>query len=101
MIGAESAMFVAAVLGVLVAMAMALLRAILGPTVYDRIMAVNMFGTKTVLLIALLGFVAGRPEFLDIALVYALINFIGTIAMLKFSAYGDLSIASHEDEGDI
>ncbi len=101
MIGAESAMFVAAALGVLVAMAMALLRAILGPTVYDRIMAVNMFGTKTVLLIALLGFIAGRPEFLDIALVYALINFIGTIAMLKFSAYGDLSIASHEDEGDI
>ncbi len=101
MIGAESAMFVAASLGVLVAMAMALLRAILGPTVYDRIMAVNMFGTKTVLIIALLGFVAGRPEFLDIALVYALINFIGTIAMLKFSAYGDLSIASHEDEGDI
>ncbi len=101
MIGAESAMFVAAALGVLVAMAMALARAILGPTVYDRIMAVNMFGTKTVLLIALLGFVAGRPEFLDIALVYALINFIGTIAMLKFSAYGDLSIASHEDEGDI
>ena len=101
MIGAESAMFVAATLGVLVAMAMALLRAILGPTVYDRIMAVNMFGTKTVLMIALLGFVAGRPEFLDIALVYALINFIGTIAMLKFSAYGDLSIASHEDEGDI
>ncbi len=101
MIGAESAMFVAAALGVLVAMAMALLRAILGPTVYDRIMAVNMFGTKTVLIIALLGFIAGRPEFLDIALVYALINFIGTIAMLKFSAYGDLSIASHEDEGDI
>ncbi len=101
MIGAESAMFVAASLGVLVVMAMALLRAILGPTVYDRIMAVNMFGTKTVLIIALMGFIAGRPEFLDIALVYALINFIGTIAMLKFSAYGDLSIASHEDEGDI
>jgi multicomponent Na+:H+ antiporter subunit F len=101
MSGAESAMFVAASLGVLAVMGMALLRAILGPTVYDRIMAVNMFGTKTVLLIALLGFVAGRPEFLDIALVYALINFIGTIAMLKFSAYGDLSIASHEDEGDI
>ena len=101
MSGAESVMFVAASLGVLAVMGMALLRAILGPTVYDRIMAVNMFVTTTVLLIALLGFVAGRPEFLDIALVYALINFIGTIAMLKFSAYGDLSIASHEDEGDI
>ncbi len=101
MSGAESAMFVAASLGVLAVMAMALLRAIMGPTVYDRIMAVNMFGTKTVLLIALLGFMAGRPEFLDIALVYALINFIGTIAVLKFRAYGDLGLASHEEEGDI
>ncbi len=99
--GSGELMFAAGALGVLVAMAMALARALMGPTTYDRIMAVNMFGTKTVLLIALLGFVAGRPEFLDIALVYALINFIGTIAMLKFSAYGDLSIASHEDEGDI
>jgi multicomponent Na+:H+ antiporter subunit F len=79
-------MFAAGALGVLVAMAMALARALMGPTTYDRIMAVNMFGTKTVLLIALLGFMAGRPEFLDIALVYALINFIGTIAVLKFRA---------------
>ena len=94
-------MFVAAAIGVLVTMAMALLRAILGPTTYDRIMAVNLFGTKTVLIIALLGFIAGRPDFLDIALVYALINFIGTIAVLKFRAYGDLGVASHDEEGDI
>ena len=99
--GAGELMFAAGALGVLVAMAMALARALMGPTTYDRIMAVNMFGTKTVLLIALLGFMAGRPEFLDIALVYALINFIGTIAVLKFRAYGDLGLASHEEEGDI
>jgi multicomponent Na+:H+ antiporter subunit F len=89
-------MFIAASLAVLVTMAMALVRALLGPTVYDRIMAVNMFGTKTVLLIALLGFLDGRPEFLDIALVYALISFVGTIAALKFLRYGDLGRGGSE-----
>ena len=84
-------MFAAAALATLVTMALALARAVLGPTVYDRILAVNMFGTKTVLMIALLGFLTGRPDFLDIALVYALINFIGTIAVLKFRRYGNLS----------
>ena len=49
--------------------------------------------TKTTLLIAVLGFLAGRPAFLDIALVYALINFVGTIAVLKFTKYGDLGLA--------
>jgi multicomponent Na+:H+ antiporter subunit F len=72
-------MFVAATIGILASMAIVLVRALLGPTVYDRVMAVNIFGTKTVLLIAVLGFLTDRPEFLDLALVYALINFIGTI----------------------
>lgn len=71
-------------------MVLALVRALLGPTVYDRILAVNSFGTKTVVMIALLGFLMGRPEFLDIAIVYALINFIGTVAVLKFFEYGNL-----------
>ncbi len=83
-------MFVAAALAILATMAMAMVRALLGPTVYDRILAVNMFGTKTVLIIAVLGFLGGRPDFLDIALLYALINFTGTIAVLKFIRYGDL-----------
>ncbi len=83
-------MFAAATLAILVTMALALTRAVLGPTVYDRVLAVNTFGTKTVLLIAVLGFLAGRPEFLDLSLVYALINFIGTIAVLKFLKFGDL-----------
>ena len=74
----------AATVAVLVIMALALVRAFLGPGVYDRILAVNMFGTKTVLFIALYGFFTGRPEFLDIALVYSLINFIGVIAVLNF-----------------
>lgn len=85
-------MFTVATAGILVAMAMALTRALLGPTVYDRVLAVNTFGTKTVLLIAVLGFLTGRPEFLDLALVYALINFIGTIAVLKFFEFGDLGL---------
>lgn len=83
-------MFAAATLGILVCMLLAMARALLGPTVYDRIMAVNTFGTNTVLIIAVLGFLNGRPDFNDIALVYALINFIGTIAVLKFIRYGDL-----------
>jgi multicomponent Na+:H+ antiporter subunit F len=86
-------MFIAAALAILVTMALALTRALLGPTVYDRILAVNMFGTKTVLIIAVYGFLTGRPDFLDIALVYALINFITTIAVLKFFEYGDLGHA--------
>ena len=83
-------MFIAATLAILGAMGLALARAILGPTIYDRILSVNSFGTKTVLLIAVYGFLTGRPDFADIALVYALINFIGTIAVLKFFEYGDL-----------
>ena len=88
-------MFIAAMVGVLVTMLLALVAAVRGPTVYDRILAVNMFGTKTVLLIAVSGFLAGRPEFLDLALVYALINFIGTIAVLKFARFGSLGRDDH------
>ena len=51
---------------------------------YDRILGVNMFGTMTVVLIGVLGFISGRPDFLDIALVYALMNFISIIAVLKY-----------------
>jgi len=97
---ADTWMFGAAAFAILVTMGLALVRAFLGPTVYDRVLAVNMFGTKTVLLIAVLGFLTGRPDFLDIALVYALINFIGVIAALKFRRYGDLGRSSAE-EGDI
>ncbi len=83
-------MFVAATVAVLASMSLAMTRALMGPTVYDRVLAVNTFGTKTVLLIAVLGFLTERPEFLDLAIVYALINFIGTIAVLKFFEYRDL-----------
>lgn len=75
-----------ALLGVIV---MALIRALLGPTIYDRILAVNIFGTKTVLLIAVIGFLFGRTDFLDIALIYALINFISMIGVLRYFEYSD------------
>ena len=91
-------MFAAAALAVLAAMALVLTRALLGPTIYDRILALNSFGTKTVLIIAVYGFLTGRPDFLDIAIVYALINFAGTIAVLKYFEYGDLGAARAEDE---
>jgi multicomponent Na+:H+ antiporter subunit F len=80
-------MLIAATVAILISMLMALARAILGRRLYDRILAINMFGTKTVLLIAVVGFVAGRPDFLDIALVYALINFVSTVAVLRLSHY--------------
>ena len=83
-------MFAAAAVGILVTMALAFARALMGPTVYDRILAVNTFGTMTILLVAVFGFLTDRPDFLDIAMLYALINFIGTIAVLKFFEYRDL-----------
>ena len=89
-------MFVAALLAILVTMGLALARALAGPTTYDRIAAVNMFGTKTVLLIAVLAFFSGRSDLLDIALVYALINFIGVVAALKLVTQGNF----HSSDGD-
>ncbi len=88
----------AAALAVLAAMGITLIRALRGPTLYDRVLAVNSFGTLTVLLIALHGFLTERPEFLDIALLYALINFIGTVAVLKFFEYGDLGATGSTED---
>ena len=76
-------MFSTATIAILTTMLLVLVRAFKGPSVYDRILAANSFGTLTMLLIAVYGFLTERPDFLDIALVYALINFIGTIAILK------------------
>lgn len=73
----------------LLVMSFALVRAFKGPTLYDRILAVNNFGTKTVLLLAIIDFMAGRPDFLDIAIVYALINFISIIGVLRFFEYSE------------
>jgi multicomponent Na+:H+ antiporter subunit F len=83
----------AAALALLAVLALALVRAALGPTVFDRALAANMTGTAAMLLLAVLGFVTGRPDFLDLAIVYGLLNVIGTIAVLKFFHYGNLGAA--------
>jgi multicomponent Na+:H+ antiporter subunit F len=91
-------MLIAATLALFVAMILAIIRGIIGPSLYDRILAVNMFGTKTVLLIALLGFVMGRPEFMDIAIVYALIIFISIIGLLRYSDTNQFKHTPDNDE---
>jgi multicomponent Na+:H+ antiporter subunit F len=91
-------LLLAAMVGVLVTMVLALARSFLGPTLYDRILAINMFGTKTVIFVALIGFLVGRPQFLDIALFYALVNFVGTIAVLKLSHYRELDAVQSEED---
>ncbi len=83
-------MFEAAAILILIAVFLVLYRAIKGPTIYDRVLSVNVIGTKTVVLLAIIGFIFGRPHFLDIALAYALINFIATIAILKYMETGGL-----------
>ena len=82
-------MFAIAAIAILIVMVLALARGLFSPTLYDRILAVNMFGTKTVLLISVMGMIAGRADVVDIALVYALINFISVIAVLRFFEYSD------------
>ena len=81
-------MFLAAAAALIAAMILALARAFAGPTVYDRILAVNHIGSQTVLLIAVMGVITGRPDFLDISLLYALINFVATIAVLRYVKRG-------------
>lgn len=84
-------MFAAAAAAILVALALAITRAIKGPTVFDRVLAGNTVGTLAIMLLAVYGFMTGRPEFLDIGLTYGLLNLIGTLAVLKFFRHGDLA----------
>ena len=92
--------YYAAIVAILVTMALALVRALLGPSVYDRVLAVNMLGTKTVLLLAVAAFFIGRPDFLDLALTYALINFIGVLAVLEFFRVRAQRRLAEEKKGD-
>ncbi len=96
-------MFVVATIAIFLSMILLLIRLFAGPTLYDRVLAVNIFGTLTVLLIGVVGFLTERPDFLDIALLYALINFVGTIAILKFFRYraiGDTPRPQPDAEAD-
>ena len=83
-------MFYVATISILISFILVLIRLFMGPTLYDRVLALNAFGTLAVLMISVVGFLFGRPDFLDIALLYALLNFIGTIAILKFFRYKEI-----------
>ena len=87
-------MFAAATVAILVALALAIVRAIRGPTVFDRVLAGNSVGNLAIVLLAVVGFLTGRPEFLDIGLTYGLLNLISTLAVLKFFRHGDLAYAA-------
>lgn len=91
-------MFLVAAIALFFSMLLVLVRLYAGPTVYDRVLAANSFGTYTVLFIGVVGFLAGRPDFLDIALLYALINFVGTIAILKYFRFRFLVEKTEEEE---
>jgi multicomponent Na+:H+ antiporter subunit F len=91
-------MYILVSIAILVTMALALVRALMGPSVYDRVLAVNVFGTKTVLLLSVLAFLYGRPDFLDLALAYALINLVGILAVLEF--FQKRSLKKQGVEGD-
>ncbi len=89
-----------ALIAILVSMALVIIRGILGPSIQDRLLAVNAFGSNTVIAIALLAFMVDNMMFIDIALVYALINFTSTIAMLKFFRYGSFDHQVVESSDD-
>jgi len=83
--------FAVAAIAILVALALVVVRAIKGPTVFDRVLAGNAVGSLAIMMLAVFGFFTGRPEFLDVGLTYGLLNLIGTLAVLKFFRYGDLA----------
>lgn len=91
-------MFATAAVALLVTLVLVLVRAALGPTVFDRVQAANTVGTVAMLLLAVIGFLTGRPDFLDLALVYGLLNVVGTIAVLKYFRYGDLGDPGTNEE---
>jgi multicomponent Na+:H+ antiporter subunit F len=91
-------MFAAAMLAVIAALVLVVIRVVRGPTVFDRVLAGNSVGTLAIILVAVLGFLNGRPEWLDIALTYGVLNLISTLAILKFFRHGDLAHDAQEDD---
>lgn len=91
-------MYIVVSIAILVTMVLALVRALMGPSVYDRVLAVNVFGTKTVLLLSVIAFLYGRPDFLDLALAYALVNMVGILAVLEFFQNRSRRVSEVEDD---
>ncbi len=90
--------YAVAAIAILIALTLAIVRALLGPTIFDRVLAANAVGTSAILLLSVLGFLTGRPEFLDVGILYALLNIIATLAVLKYFRHGDLGHAGEEEE---
>ena len=84
-------MFTVAAITLLVALALAIARAIRGPSVFDRLLAGNAVCTLAIMLLAILGFLTGRPDFLEVGLTYGVLNLMSTLAVLKFFRHGDLA----------
>ena len=80
-----NAYFLGAAIALAVAMTLSLYRVLRGPTVFDRLTGLGLIGTKTIVLLVLLGFLTDRVEiFVDITLAYGLISFIGSVALAKY-----------------
>lgn len=90
-------MFTIATIAVILALTLAVIRAVRGPTVFDRVLAGNAVGTLAILLLIVVGFLTGRPEWVDIGLTYALLNLVATLAILKYFRYGDLAYDADEE----
>ena len=91
-------MYIIATIAIILALILIVIRAVRGPTIFDRVLAGNAVGTVAILLLIIVGFLFGRPDWVDIALTYALLNIIATLAILKYFRHGDL--AHDPDEKD-
>ena len=91
-------MFAVGTIAVIAALVLVVIRVIKGPTVFDRVLAANSVGTLAILLLAVLGFLNGRPEWLDLGITYGVLNLIGTLAILKFFRHGDLARDAEEED---
>jgi multicomponent Na+:H+ antiporter subunit F len=91
-------MFAAAALAVIAALVLVVVRVVRGPTLFDRVLAGNTVGTLAILLLAVIGFINGRPEWLDLGITYGVLNLIGTLAILKFFRHGDLAHDAEEED---
>lgn len=72
---------------------LALYRAVFGPGVFNQAVAMNVIGTKVIVLLIVIGYIFERPVFVDIALLYAVLNFIATLIMAKYLERGEICSA--------
>ena len=93
-------MFTIATIAVLISLALAVTRAVRGPTLFDRVLAGNAVGSLAILLLIVVGFLTGRPEWIDVGLTYALLNLIATLAILKYFRHGDLAYDPDEERSE-